>query len=594
MIESFRKVYSFLFLLLFAHGVSAQEMSVKSFRPLENDITANLHGTMVKDRNGKVSALIKVVTTEQGFTFEGGVTGIVKTVPKAGEIWVYVPDGIQRITIRHPKYGVLRDYYFDISIESARTYELILSTPRTGNTEDSDIGANFFVLHPDQPNGAVYIDGERRMPKSDGSVSGLLPYGEHTYRVEVVGFRTEEGKFTIGNERVDLDIHLTANTSTLTLVSPDANGNIYLDGAFKGVGRWTGSVEEGNHVAEVRKEGFQSQPTNFSVEAGKDSTIELTNPLTRNAKLSIKSPIEGAEIFINDELVDTTEWVGELEPAMYLVELRLAGHRSVRETITLQEREERTLTMQSPTPIFGTLSIDSDPSDCDVFFDETLIGQSPGVFSQLMVGTHKLSLTKEGYEPFNTDITIEEGKQQMLTPQLLPISEVNLESLQTKKIGTNKKETVATTNSTLVQNNYSSKKRSRAYLYSILVPGWGDKYVNKKGRFNIWKTIGAYGLIGAGIGANTYGLSQYAQYQQMAYDNYKGVGYYTQDELDSKYELANTYSKMAPMLVGAGAAIWLYDVIWVAVKGHKPQNTSLTMSLDPQDHNSYLSYSITF
>ena len=48
-----------------------------------------------------------------------------------------------------------------------------------------------------------------------------------------------------------------------------------------------------------------------------------------------------------------------------------------------------------------------------------------------------------------------------------------------------------------------------------------------------------------------------------------GTATYTQEALDDKYALANTCRRMTPMLIGAGAAVWLYDVIWVAVKGHK-------------------------
>ena len=64
-------------------GVAAQSLSVTDFKPLPNDLTANMAGTQVKDQNGEVAALIKVVTTQTGFTFEGGMAGIVKTLSNA-------------------------------------------------------------------------------------------------------------------------------------------------------------------------------------------------------------------------------------------------------------------------------------------------------------------------------------------------------------------------------------------------------------------------------------------------------------------------------------------------------------------------------
>lgn len=77
---------------------SAQSISVKSFSLLDTDLTANTAGTIEKDQNGETAALIKVVTTQTGFTFDGGVLGIVKTKQTPGEVWVYIPKGSKKST----------------------------------------------------------------------------------------------------------------------------------------------------------------------------------------------------------------------------------------------------------------------------------------------------------------------------------------------------------------------------------------------------------------------------------------------------------------------------------------------------------------
>ena len=56
-------VFCILFCLSLA-DLSAQSISVKSFRLRETDLTANAAGTMKRDQNNEVAALIKVVTTE--------------------------------------------------------------------------------------------------------------------------------------------------------------------------------------------------------------------------------------------------------------------------------------------------------------------------------------------------------------------------------------------------------------------------------------------------------------------------------------------------------------------------------------------------
>lgn len=152
MMRSSRKVLTFLFVCC-AHIVVAQNISVASFKLLENDLTANTTGTMERDQNGEIAALIKVVTTEQGFVFDGGMTGIVKTKQGVGEVWVYVPHGIKRITIQHPQLGVLHDYYFPIAIEKARTYELVLTTDKVVTTIERKAEKQYVIFNVTQCNG---------------------------------------------------------------------------------------------------------------------------------------------------------------------------------------------------------------------------------------------------------------------------------------------------------------------------------------------------------------------------------------------------------------------------------------------------------
>ena len=110
-----------LFCIVTVSAINAQNLAVKGFRLLENDLTANTHGTSKSDQNGETAALIKIVTPESGFNFDGGSLGIVESQQKVGEIWVYVPARAQKITISHKQFGVLRDYYYKLAIEAGRT-----------------------------------------------------------------------------------------------------------------------------------------------------------------------------------------------------------------------------------------------------------------------------------------------------------------------------------------------------------------------------------------------------------------------------------------------------------------------------------------
>ena len=73
---------------LFSLEARAQNLAVESFVLAETDLTANMEGTAVRDQNGEICALIKVETTQKGFTFDVGILGVTSVVEKTGEIWV--------------------------------------------------------------------------------------------------------------------------------------------------------------------------------------------------------------------------------------------------------------------------------------------------------------------------------------------------------------------------------------------------------------------------------------------------------------------------------------------------------------------------
>lgn len=120
-----KQTFILFYFILFATVVQGQEFSVNQFRVLANDITAYI--TPVRDLNDEACALLKVVGNHD-FVFSTPL-GIVERRNEVGEIWLYLPKGTIQITIKHPQWGVLRDYMFGQALESRMTYELTLNEP---------------------------------------------------------------------------------------------------------------------------------------------------------------------------------------------------------------------------------------------------------------------------------------------------------------------------------------------------------------------------------------------------------------------------------------------------------------------------------
>lgn len=108
--------------------------SVESFRQLPTDVSAFID--VVRDLNGEACALVKVVAPSD-FAFSSPL-GIVKRSDEVGEIWLYMPKGTKTLTLKHPQWGVLRNYPLNVKLESRMTYEMRLRLPKAPVVERHD------------------------------------------------------------------------------------------------------------------------------------------------------------------------------------------------------------------------------------------------------------------------------------------------------------------------------------------------------------------------------------------------------------------------------------------------------------------------
>ncbi|MGM9812319.1 MAG: TonB family protein [Muribaculaceae bacterium] len=326
-------------------GAWAQGISVTSFKPLPDDLTANIAGSMEKDQNGEVAALIKVVTTQTGFTFEGGMAGIVKTKQEAGEIWVYVPHGIQKITIKHPQLGVLRNYYFPCAIDAARTYEMVLASGEVRTVVTQDAGGSYLVISLQPKTAVVYIDDQLQENDGSGEMMKALTYGEHQYRVEANGYMPEAGIVTIGKEKKVLNIKLQSALATLTVNSTTSGTQIVVNEQVKGSGNWSGNLTPGMYIIEGRLDSHRSQK--MSVTLGKQEqkaiTIPALEPMYGMLDVSYK-PI-GAEVWLDGkQLGASPDIYKNVFAGTHKLTIKKAGYTDHTETITLAEGEKKVVT----------------------------------------------------------------------------------------------------------------------------------------------------------------------------------------------------------------------------------------------------------
>ena len=402
---------------LYSGVLSAQNISVKSFRLLETDLTANTAGTMKRDQNNEVSALIKVVTTETGFAFDGGMLGIVGTEQRTGEIWVYVPQKSRKITLSHQKLGVLRDYYYPVPVEAGRTYEMVLTTGKVTTIVQESAGGQYLVMTVTPANAEVSID-DVPVEVADGVVSTLLKYGKHTYRVSAALHEPTMGQFEIGNAKKELSVALQPAYGILQIDSDPAGAEVYIDGDYQPAGttpftsKW---LSPGKHTLQFKMPVYKTRTMEVAV-PGNGATQSVEAVLQPNfAEVSVSAPGD-AEIYINNELKGVGRWSGRLNAGLYTVEARKTSHYSSSQSVEVEAGDKRTVTLSAPTPRYGSLNVNTRLVGATVSVDDTaLTGTTPNIYADILIGEHTLTVAKPGYTEAEQRITVEEGK-------VLPVS----------------------------------------------------------------------------------------------------------------------------------------------------------------------------
>jgi len=205
MITSIR--FRFLFcpvLVLIAVSVHAQGFRLSNFHENPTDMTAATSG--VKDLNGRAAALIRFVVRAPQFEFDANM-GVIKTEKRTGEVWVYVPHGTKRLTVRHPYLGVVRDFEPPVAIKSKTTYDVELVVLDRAYMESlyrqQQNGGGSITVNVDENTSShtATITVEPLTRTLSVEQSSATEYQDHIFTVKGVTFKMiaiEGGTFTMG------------------------------------------------------------------------------------------------------------------------------------------------------------------------------------------------------------------------------------------------------------------------------------------------------------------------------------------------------------------------------------------------------------
>jgi hypothetical protein len=409
---------SVVFLLsIFCISAFSQSINVKSFHLLENDLDARVHFPK-RDQNGVICAILKVVTTQTGFSFDVGSLGVMATEQKKGEIWVYVPHGVQRITISHSHLGILRNYPFSIPIQSAMVYEMILTTGKVITSIEENIPDPQYVVITSTPSGAdVYINNEHK--GTTHNFQPLMTEGEYTYRVEKKFYYPEAGKFAVtANEGVNLSIILKPNFGFAAITTKPEDGmNVTIDGKplAKTTPVTTDTLKAGKYKIAVSKALYHEQTKEITIVDNQTLPVNFT-VIPAFGWISVDSnPEQGAIVLLDDKETGmvTPCKLDRVVSGKHKITLRKDWYEPKSFYVEVFDGKESKFPSAALVPTFGIVKITSDPQS-EIFIDN----QSKGIGSwegRLIAGLHLFEAKNSKHHPASQTIDLKIGTVQELS-----------------------------------------------------------------------------------------------------------------------------------------------------------------------------------
>ena len=339
-----RKIFlSFFMLFAVISTVFAQKLTVESFKLASNDLTAQSQPR--KDLNNLNCALVKVGITLDGVKFDGSIMG--EPIQKLGEYWVYMPKGVSMLQVLHKNYTPLMVNFYDYGVgkvESGMTYILTLSKP-AGSTEPTDAGGNFYALTVTPKNAVVTIDGNQQTVSTDGEYSAMLPYGSHTYKVEAGGYISKSGSFTISSsDMTPINVSLVSAMATVSVTCPTPAVSLYVDKKSVGMAPWTGSLKEGMHLIEAKKDGYRSQQRTINLSQQQRLDVAFAELAAIQGNLSVNYKPFGADVFIDGKKVGQSPRVfNGILVGSHKVEIKKDGYGTDSKTVSILEGQTASL-----------------------------------------------------------------------------------------------------------------------------------------------------------------------------------------------------------------------------------------------------------
>jgi hypothetical protein len=262
---------------------------------------------------------------------------------------------------------------------------------------------------------SALLDGNERIPYD-------ILSAQLTNRLINCGFEGQLARWTVDSWAQALGITSPQiNTCTLFVVANPPGAHIFLNDKLKGISPLEiSSISGGKYDLKFTLIGYETWQKCIEIPEGQKLTINAN--LIKNetvikppsyGEIFINSSPNGAAIFIDSQYHGTTPTkIRDILVGTHEITLNLSGHEKFSKTITIQpgknaDLNEKLRSIESPKT--GQITIDSTPSNADIYLDSVYQGKTPHILKGISPGTHSITLKLLGKPPFSTTTIVRQG-----------------------------------------------------------------------------------------------------------------------------------------------------------------------------------------
>lgn len=327
-----------------------------------------------------------------------------------------LPPGRHQIEVQREGYNPFSQW---VDVQGGQvvrvTAMLERQAPRTGS----------ILVSADIQGAPIFLDGQQ--VGATTTVLDDVPAGNHTIEIRPTGEDTQPFTQQImvqAGQRTTVSATLrrastAPTTGSIAIITDVPEARVRINAQELPAGTFSrDQLAPGNYVVQVIAEGYQPYRREVQVTAGQTTSVDVTlqRELGPPGRINIiVTNVPGARIVIdNGEPQSSPLVVNQPEPGTHSVVVRAEGYEEVSFTCSTapgapsSDSCERELTLAAlAVPIRVRLANEIE-GDAILAIDDRTIGPLP-YEGRIPVGDHRISVTAEGYEPYNQQMLVEYG-----------------------------------------------------------------------------------------------------------------------------------------------------------------------------------------